>query len=85
MKMKRLVLLFMMLGFLTFMNPQQVFSQNIDALELSDDTISIDQMDPQFYEAEQEENGGNTATIAIIIGVVVVFGGAAFFLMKKKK
>ena len=84
MKMKKLILFFMVFGFLSFVNPGQVFSQNVDILELEDDTISIDQMDPQFYEAEQEKEQGGT-TWYIIAGAVVVVAGVAFFLLKKKK
>jgi LPXTG-motif cell wall-anchored protein len=48
------------------------------------DTISIDNMDPTFYEEEAPEQSSNTMTYAIIGGVVVI-GGAAFFFMRKKK
>jgi len=48
------------------------------------DTISIDNMDPVYYEEEETEESSNTTMIAVIGGVVVV-AGAAFFMMKKKK
>ena len=48
------------------------------------DTISIDNMDPTFYEEEAPEQSSNTTTYAIIGGVVVI-GAAAFFFMRKKK
>jgi LPXTG-motif cell wall-anchored protein len=48
------------------------------------DTISIDNMDPVFYEDEETEEPSNTSTYAIIGGIVVI-GGAAFYFMKKKK
>ena len=88
--MKKLVLFLMMLGFFGFVNTQQVFSQDNNGiiLDLNDDTVSADLMDPQFFYAEEDasaSNGGSTTTIALIIGAVVVVGGVAFFLLRKKK
>ncbi len=48
------------------------------------DTISIDTMDPKFYEDEAPKESSNTTTYAIIGGIVVV-GAAAFFVIRKKK
>jgi LPXTG-motif cell wall-anchored protein len=48
------------------------------------DTISIDNMDPVYYEEEATKESSNTTTYAIIGGVVVI-GAAAFFFMRKKK
>ena len=48
------------------------------------DTISIDNMDPVFYEEEEPAKSSNTTTYAIIGGIVVI-GGVAYFFMKKKK
>lgn len=48
------------------------------------DTISIDNMDPVFYEDEEPAKSSNTTTYAIIGGIVVI-GGAAYYFMKKKK
>jgi len=48
------------------------------------DTISIDNMEPTFYEEEAPEKSSN-GTMYAIIGGVVVIGGAAYFFMKKKK
>ncbi len=48
------------------------------------DTISIDTMDPVYYEEEATNESSNTMTYAIVGGVVVI-GGAAFFFMRKKK
>ena len=48
------------------------------------DTISIDSMEPIYYEDEETKESSNTTTYAIIGGVVVI-GGAAFFIMRKKK
>ncbi len=48
------------------------------------DTISIDNMDPVYYEEDTAKDSSNTMTYAIVGGIVVV-GGAAFFFMRKKK
>lgn len=48
------------------------------------DTISIDNMDPVYYEEEATKESSNTMTYALVGGIVVI-GGAAFFYMKKKK
>jgi LPXTG-motif cell wall-anchored protein len=48
------------------------------------DTISIDNMDPVFYEEEATKESSNGTTYALIGGIVVV-GGIAYFMIKKKK
>lgn len=48
------------------------------------DTISIDSMDPVYYEEEETKESSNTMTYAIVGGIVII-GGAAFFFMRKKK
>lgn len=48
------------------------------------DTISIDTMDPVYYEEEGSKESSNTLIYAIV-GVVVVAGAAFFFIRKKKK
>lgn len=48
------------------------------------DTISIDSMDPVYYEEEATKESSNTMTYAFIGGIIVV-GGAAFFYIRKKK
>ncbi len=47
------------------------------------DTISIDNMDPVYYE-EEATNESSTMMYAFVVGIVVV-GGAAFYFIKKKK
>lgn len=49
------------------------------------DTISIDNMDPTFYEDEETEEPSSNATTYAIIGAIVVIGGAAFYFIRKKK
>ena len=81
-------LLIALLGLLFIGAPTMIFAQGEDSTEVSldepKDTISIDNMDPKFYEEEAPEEKSNTATYAIIGGVVVV-AGVAYFLMKNKK
>jgi LPXTG-motif cell wall-anchored protein len=49
------------------------------------DTISIDNMDPKFYEEEATKESSNAMMYAVIGGIVVVGGGAFYFIRKKKK
>jgi len=49
------------------------------------DTISIDKMDPVYYEDEATKEPSYTMTYAIIVCIVVLGGGAAYFFKKKKK
>jgi LPXTG-motif cell wall-anchored protein len=49
------------------------------------DTISIDNMDPSVYYADEETKGSSNTMIYAIIGGIVVVGGAAFVFMKGKK
>lgn len=69
--------------------PVTTFAQGEDSVEVAveepTDTISIDNMEPVFYEEEAEETGSNTTTYAIIGGVIVVAAGAFFMMRKKKK
>lgn len=48
------------------------------------DTISIDNMDPVYYEEEDTKDSSNTLTYALVGGIVVI-GGAAFYFIRKKK
>jgi LPXTG-motif cell wall-anchored protein len=48
------------------------------------DTISIDNMDPVYYDDEETKESSNTMTYALIGGIIVI-GGAAYFFLKKKK
>ncbi|HEY3370711.1 MAG TPA: LPXTG cell wall anchor domain-containing protein [Prolixibacteraceae bacterium] len=85
--MKKLIM-FALLGLLFIGGPSAVFAQGEDSTDVSldepKDTISIDKMDPTFYEEETPAESSNTMTYAIIGGIVVI-GGAAFYFMKKKK
>jgi LPXTG-motif cell wall-anchored protein len=49
------------------------------------DTISVDNMDPIFYEEEAPKETSNGITYAIIGGVLVIGAGAYFYMNKKKK
>jgi LPXTG-motif cell wall-anchored protein len=52
--------------------------------EEPEDTISIDNMDPVYYEDEETKESSNAMTYAIIGGIVVI-GGATYYFLKKKK
>lgn len=82
--MKKLMMIAAMLGFLAFMNVEPVVAQDEDPLEVEKDTLSIDEMDPVFYEGEQETED-NTTTVAIIVVVVLVVGGGAYYFIKRRK
>ena len=53
--------------------------------EAPKDTISIDTMDPKFYEEEEAEEPSSNAATYAIIGGIIVLGGAAYYFMSKKK
>lgn len=82
-------ILFALLGMLFIGGPSAVFAQGDDSTEVSldepKDTISIDNMDPTFYEEEAPEEKSNATTYALIGGFVVVAGAAYYFIQKKKK
>ena len=86
--MKNLFLIALM-GMLFIGSPSFVYAQGEDsvevAIEVPTDTISIDNMEPVFYEEESEGETCNTLPYAIGGGVIVVAAGLLFFLRKKKK
>ncbi|MGE5393386.1 MAG: CD1107 family mobile element protein [Candidatus Saccharibacteria bacterium] len=86
--MKKFILI-ALLGLLFVGAPTMIFAQGEDSTEVSldepKDTISIDNMDPKFYEEEAPAEKSNTATYAIVAAVVVIGGGAAWYFMKGKK
>ena len=85
--MKKFILI-ALLGLFFFAVPAVIFAQGEDSTEVSldepKDTISIDDMDPTFYEEEAPAEKSNTTTYAIIAGIVVI-GGVAYYMMKSKK
>ncbi|MEL7588852.1 MAG: LPXTG cell wall anchor domain-containing protein [Prolixibacteraceae bacterium] len=83
--MKKLMMILAMLGFLAFGNVDPVVAQEEDVLEMEKDTLSIDDMDPVFYEGEQESASDNSTLVIIVIVVVVVGGGAYYYTRRKKK
>jgi LPXTG-motif cell wall-anchored protein len=87
--MKKLMMM-ALLG-LTMMGGMKVLAQDAteqkDSAQLAEepkDTISIDNMEPTFYEDEATKESSNTMTYAIIGGIVVV-GGVGFYVIRKKK
>jgi len=49
------------------------------------DTISIDNMDPVYYDDQTAKESSHMMTYAIIGGIVVIGGGAFYFMKRKKK
>lgn len=83
--MKKLILLTFMS--LMFAGGMTAFAQEDSAkvAEEPKDTISIDSMDPKYYEEEAPAKSSSAVTYAIIGGIVVIGGAAFYFLRKKKK
>ncbi|MDO8930386.1 MAG: LPXTG cell wall anchor domain-containing protein [Bacteroidota bacterium] len=82
-------IMFAFLGLLFMGVPAVVAAQGEDSLEFvieePTDTISIDNMDPIYYEDEPAEKSSNGLTFAIIGGIVVIAGAGYYFIQKKKK
>ncbi len=80
--MKKLMLILAMFGFIAFGQLGAVMAQ-----EAQEDSLSIDDMAPVFYEAEESSSAdsGSSSTLIIVVVAVVVVGGAAYFFTKKKK
>jgi LPXTG-motif cell wall-anchored protein len=82
-------IMFAFLGLLFMGVPAVVAAQGEDSLEFvieePTDTISIDNMDPVYYEDETAEESSSGLTFAIIGGIVVVAGAGYYFIQKKKK
>jgi len=81
---KSLMLALVGLMFIGGMTKSYAQEDSAKIAEEPKDTISIDSMDPVYYEEEATNEASNTMTYAIVGGIVVI-GGAAFFFMRKKK
>lgn len=83
--MKQLFMILVFLGMLAVggVNPAVAQEQEEDLFEM-EDTLSIDDMDPVFYEENEEAKDSNTIII-VVIGAVVVVGAGIYFVSKKKK
>ncbi|MGQ7867858.1 LPXTG cell wall anchor domain-containing protein [Sunxiuqinia sp. sy24] len=83
--MKRLLLILALFGMMAVgaFSPVVAQAQEEDLFEM-EDTLSIDDMDPVFYEAEEETSGSNTTAI-VGIAAVIVLGAGVYFVIKKKK
>ncbi len=84
--MKRIFLLMVLFGSMAFAGVTAGYAQDEELFDDKKDTVSIDDMDPVFYEAEEEnaKSGGSTTVVVIVAGVVVILGGAYFFMKKRK-
>lgn len=84
--MKKLIL-FALLGMLVLGGMTRLYAQEDSAkvAEEPKDTISIDNMDPVFYDDDTAPQKSNTMTYAIIGGIIVIGGVGFYFIRKKKK
>ena len=82
---KSIVLALFGLMFIVGMSKLYAQEDSAKVAEGPKDTISIDNMDPVYYEDEAAaKESSNTITYALIGGIVVI-GGAAFYFIRKKK
>ena len=83
--MRKAVFIISLMGMLFMGSLNRAWSQG----ETTDqkDSVSIDEADPVYYDAEEDEGGpgGSTGTILAVIGGVAVIAIGAFYFMKKKK
>jgi len=82
--MKKLLFVFAFIGILFLGNVCTLKAQEQDPLAI-DDSVSIDKMDPVFYEDQGDQQKSNTSTIIIILAAILVAGGVTFYVLKKKK
>jgi len=84
--MKKLIT-FALLGMMFLGGMSKLYAQEDSAkvAEEPKDTISIDNMDPVFYEDETTQQSSNTMTYVIIGGIIVIAGVGFYFIRKKKK
>ncbi|MDX9882295.1 MAG: LPXTG cell wall anchor domain-containing protein [Prolixibacteraceae bacterium] len=85
--MKRFFLLMVLFVSMAIAGMAAGYAQDEELFDDKKDTISIDDMDPVFYEAEEENAKSKSSATAIVIvaGVAVVLTGVYFFMKKKKK
>jgi len=83
--MKKVLLILALFGMITIgaLSPVSAQEPEEDLFEM-EDTLSIDDMDPVFYEAE-EDQGSSATTVVLIVVAVVVVGAGIYFVTKKKK
>ena len=82
--MKKLLLVYAFIGILFLGNICNLKAQQQDPLAI-DDSVSIDKMDPVFYEAQDNQQKNNTSTIIIVLAAIIVAGGVTFYVLKKNK
>ena len=82
---KSIVLALFSLMFMGGMTKSYAQDDSAKVAEEPKDTISIDNMDPVYYEDEATKESSNGMTYYAIIGGIVVVGGAAFYFIRKKK
>jgi len=82
--MKKLLFVFAFIGILFLGNIYSLKAQQQDPLAI-DDSVSIDKMDPVFYENQSNQQKNNASTIIIVIAAIIVAGGVTFYVLKKNK
>jgi len=82
--MKKLLLIFVFSGLLFLGNVCTLKAQQQDPLAI-EDSVSIDEMDPVFYENQDNQQKNNTSIIIIVLAAIIVAGGVTFYVLKKKK
>jgi LPXTG-motif cell wall-anchored protein len=81
---KSLILALVGLMFVGGMTKSFAQGDSVTVAEEPNDTISIDKMEPVYYEEKETKESSSIPNYALIGGIIVV-GGAAFFFMRKKK
>ncbi len=82
---KLIALALFVLMFMSGMTKSYAQQDSAKAAEEPKDTISIDNMEPKFYEEEAPKESSNLTMYLVIGGIVVIGGGAFYFIRKKKK
>jgi len=93
--MKKFILILTVLGFFLQAGIALANTANQDTLQdpkkelVRKDSVSVDDLDPVFYEPELEDPDSNQGTIPVavylLVAVVVVGAGTYFFIRSKKK
>jgi len=84
--MKKAIFMYSLFSMLILGGINTTFAQ--DEKSEKEDSVSIDDADPVYYDAEEDEGSGSGSTgiiLAIVGGIVVVGIGSYLFLRNRKK